>query len=168
MTRPRALRIKAASHADINCPQWVLFLPDWTTAQTGKGAGRGGRVYRSPPSGRNWRKTGYSWSEVTSKGNTGEEQRRLTGCAKAPFKGKLEARHTRRSLNLKGESDEWKASDRAIKSSVNRKHDNVQACSLDMLTAMATPNPELVLITVVDTGKAYLLHTALVIMDGYT
>lgn len=36
MKLPRASRIKAASHADVNRPQWVLFLPDWTTAQTGK------------------------------------------------------------------------------------------------------------------------------------
>lgn len=48
-------------------PQWVLFLPDWTTAQTGKGG-----LYRSPPSGHNWGKTGYSWSKVTTKANAGK------------------------------------------------------------------------------------------------
>lgn len=48
-------------------PQRVLFLPDWTTAQTGKGG-----LYRSPPSGHNWGKTGYSWSKVTTKANAGK------------------------------------------------------------------------------------------------
>lgn len=49
-------------------PQWVLFLPDWATAQTGK---RG--LYRSPPSGHNQRKTGYSWSDLTATSDIAEK-----------------------------------------------------------------------------------------------
>lgn len=159
--------------------QTLIALNGSFSSQTGlllrREKGMGG-LYRSPPGGRNWRKTGYSWSEVTSKGNTGKEQRRLAGCAKSTFLGK--ALSTTCTSIMTFEAREWwmkspAKPDCAIKNSANRKRNNVQACSLDTVTAMVTLNPELWLVTItmmdsfVDIGKPYLLHTAHIIMDGY-
>lgn len=80
-THEIASRIKAASHADVNRPQWLPFLPDWTTAQTGKGGGAAQKSTQRTQVKENR----IQLSGVTTKANTGEEQRRHAGGAKHLF-----------------------------------------------------------------------------------